>query len=301
MSIPKRHHYVPRVHIDKFKSGSFFWLWNKDKQQLHKPLSSRDIFVKSELNTTGTESGQKDHVTLEEEFSKKWDSKFNKHFSEILNNLATPDLISQPTLKFFFEYSVVSYMRRLKMEPKFNDEFFDFTDLMPEILERMKEPSNQEINFDPIIKKAAIDFFESMIDATMSIRNNQSLVKFPGIIGSDAEMLVPEACNCFIYIADAESFILPDCTAFGLKSREIFEHHGTEFNKLSLVGIPLCPHVFLEVRNSEIIPGNNRVCKATEEDILNINDLLYETAFTYVLLNNQNQKNLFHKNTPSEP
>ncbi|MCP4521640.1 MAG: DUF4238 domain-containing protein [Cytophagales bacterium] len=77
MSIPKRHHYVPRVHIRKFKSNEGYYLLMKQAGIIKNPKSSNHFFVKKELNTIADSEGNKDHKTFEKELADKWDNKFN--------------------------------------------------------------------------------------------------------------------------------------------------------------------------------------------------------------------------------
>lgn len=103
-------------------------------------------------------------------------------------------------------------------------------------------------------------------------------------------MLLPKKCHCIIYSIDEDLFILPDCSAIAKKSDVIFDWYGIEQNKLVLVGIPLSPKLYIEIRNSDIIfPEKNLIHSPTIEQIEQINNDLYNISFSQILLNNPEQ------------
>lgn len=290
MSIPKRHHYVPRVHIRKFKKGAGYFLLLKDKKEVKNSFSSADFFVKKQLNTTGLEDGGKDHFSFENELTIRWDNNFNTFYTDIINNQKTPNKINNKTLKFFFEYSVITFMRRLKMEDKFNNDFLSFKDALPEVVEvfNSNEIDLSEFTNDAI--DSVKNLFQSFSNELNKLEEKQKGVDYPALIPSEAKMFVPEKCHCIIYITSKDSFILPDCTMTALKSKETFDLHGMTVNKIAQVGIPLTPKLFIEIRNSDLIDAKeNLICIPSKKEIEEINNSLFNIAYTQVLLNNPEQ------------
>ncbi|WP_300664117.1 DUF4238 domain-containing protein [Fluviicola sp.] len=290
MSTPTRHHYVPRVHIRKFKKESGYFLMLKDKNEVKNPRSSADFFVRNELNTLGVEGGNKDHSTFENELSFKWDNKFNNFSSDIINNQDTPEKINLETLLFFFEYSIIAYMRRLKMESEFNNEFLSFKDVIPDFLKAFDSNNIDFSNYsDDVIEKEKTRLLD-FVNELNKLDNIQKSVKYPALIPSEAKILLPENCHCIIYKVDEDSFILPDCTITAKKSKETFDSHGITTNKIELIGIPLTPRLYLEIRNSDIIgTKENTVCVPKTSKIEEINNRLFSTAYSQVLLNKPEQ------------
>lgn len=64
-------------------------------------------------------------------------------------------------------------------------------------------------------------------------------------------MLLPEKCYCVLFYTKDDSFILPDCTSIAFKSHKIFKWKGIDYNKISFVGVPLTPNIYLEIRGGD--------------------------------------------------
>ncbi|MBR9832444.1 DUF4238 domain-containing protein [bacterium] len=289
MSIPKRHHYVPRVHIRKFKKESGYYLFLKGKEELKNPQSSSDFFVKTELNTVGGVDGIKDHTSLENELTEKWDNNFNKHFKNILENLYNPNYILPETLLFFFEYSIIANLRRSKMDISLNETLI-FKEVIPNFIEGLSfngglvdETSKDDLESGKIL-------FRKFYDDILKLEDRQSGLKFSSLIPTEVKSLLPQKCHCIIYYADNDLFILPDCTSRVERSDKLFNLHGLGINGIARIGIPLTPKVYIEILNSDILGRHdNIVVKPTFREIGNINYNLFKIAKTQVLLNSPEQ------------
>ncbi|MCB0476724.1 MAG: DUF4238 domain-containing protein [Crocinitomicaceae bacterium] len=284
MSVPKRHHYVPQAHIRHFKQNDFYELYFKNKEEFKYPRSSKDFFVKSELNTLGSDFG-KDHSSFEKELAIKWDNKYNFYLKKITDVIKDQSkILEQETLKFFFEYGIIGYMRRHKMEKEFNDNYFSFTEVFPDIEEALNsyEIQNDEFSDEHLI--GAREYYSAFMNEVKKMMEKQEGLKFPSIIASDARMFVPKLCSCLIYRSKKDVFVLPDSTMQGLKSNKKFIWGGAEFNQIEIVGIPLTPKIYISIVNSDVNHEiKSEIINATDDMIKNINKSLILNSFDQVL------------------
>lgn len=288
MSNSKRHHYVPQVHLKKFKGLDGYFLFFKKTRKIETTRSTVDFFVKKELNTTGTENGEKDHRTFENELGKKWDSQFNTHYFKIIKNRFTPEEITQESLRFFFEYSIITRMRRAKMEKEFNDEFLSFKSVLPEMMELLKSPDFKPDGVSEDIRQYAINMYEQFSSELDKLETRQKGLKYPALIPSEAKMLVPNKCYFHIFNTHEDSFILPDSGAMIENSNEKFEFNSTKLNKISFVIIPLNPTLSLKIINGDLHKEvENRSLWSSKKtiELFNSNSIRY--SFDQVLSSNR--------------
>lgn len=286
MSTPRRHHYVPRVHIRYFKKLNGYQLFLKEEKELRNPKSSKHIFVKKDLNTSGKEDGEKDFTSFENEITKKWDNNYNKYLKDVELNLNTPHKIGNETLLFFFEYCLIGRMRRLKLDLNVEDIINPFKEGLPEYIDFLKtEDVQKKISKENLSDLKRI--VESFTKNLSKYEQIQKQVKYSASIPSEFKMLLPSSCYCILYHTKDNSFILPDCTGVAYKSEHTFNWNGIDYNKVSFVGIPLTPNLFLEIRNCDVFDeGSNFLYQPDKREINTINQRLFDFAFTQVLLSN---------------
>lgn len=284
MNIPKRHHFVPQAHIRKFESAQGYFLLLKNEAEIKNPKSSADFFVKKELNTISNENGDKDHKTFEDELSIKWDNQFNNYYNSVLDNLINLKEIPCDTLKFFFEYSLIGLMRRKKMEKSFNDDFLEFKEVIPGLIDLMDSDKLDLSKFTEEEQKDGIDHFKKFLNEMISFDSRQSKMKYRALIPSEAKMLVPDNLTCDIFFCEENGFILPDCSATIISSNETMNWNSLNINKVSCVGIPLNPRLFLQIKNNDIHPGEiNKIFIANEGLIQHVNENLLSSSFSQVV------------------
>jgi hypothetical protein len=259
MSIPRKHHYVPQVHIRKFKEENGYFVFRKTDNKLINFKSSSNFFVAKDLNSTLNDEGEIDHETAESEFEKIWDGKFNCHFNiisswivESIKNNCNSSIRIEESIKFFFEYGLIGYQRALKQSQEFNDSILnpilEFEELLPELEDlELDDFKLSEEEF-----KMGIDSYKDFIILiTNHVKTSQELLKYPVPIATELKMLIPENCSCDIILSKNSSFFLPDCTAIILKSEETMKYQDRDINKIVSVGIPISSGIYLQIRNKE--------------------------------------------------
>ena len=175
----KRHHYVPQVHIKKFSSTSGFYVLIKKNKLIVNPKSSKDIFVKTNLNTSSNLLGVKND-DLEKTLTNKWDSKFSTHYKEVINHLEEPHKISQDSRIFLFNYAIVSWVRTRKKDKNLNEQYYS------SLLKNMNDARNEMImgNYKPSLESKIDDMlfnpesFSMAINTVKAIQNLQKEVKY---------------------------------------------------------------------------------------------------------------------------
>ncbi len=262
MSIPRKHHYVPQVHIRKFKVENGYFVFKKSNNKLINFKSSSNFFVAKDLNSSLNDKGDFDHVTNESEFEKLWDSNFNSHFDNIVSwiedsieNNRHSTIIIDESIEFFFEYGLIGYQRALKQSSEFNDSILKPILEFEEVLPELDDLSIDETNFTNEDFNKAVTIYKDFINLiTNHVKKSQELLKYPVPITTDFKMLLPENYCCDIILAKNSSFFLPDCTAKILKSEETMKYKDRDINKIVSVGIPIASGIYLQIRNKEFFP-----------------------------------------------
>lgn len=289
MNIPRKHHFVPQVHIRKFETSDGYHLYFKSDKKFINKKSTIDIFSTKDLNTIANLAGELDHFTLENEFAELWDSKFTIFFKEInevidthLKTKREPEF-SQECLKFFFEYGIIGRMRRLKMEPNFGNGLTDLSEGLWEF-GNIDADAQYLSEFSPDVIKNSKSLLENLTNQINQIIDSQSNLKYKGIMPTTAEILMPEECSCKIYFADVPSFVLPDSTAIIVASESQKDHFGYKYHPVSCVGIALSPQIFLEIKNNDITTDNsNSIQSVTNTQINTINTKAFQSSFTQIV------------------
>jgi len=298
MSIPRRHHYVPRVHIRRFKTENGYHLFSKDKKEFINIKSSAHFFVIRDLNSTiDFETGEVNHIQTEKELAQAWDSKFNEHCYRIMKYISFsleekaeyPELIKD-SLAFFFDYGVIGALRSIKRDKELNENAFDWID----VLDEMKAVAETE-RFADKIKMDKNDFeqgfshWKNVMGQAKEYASKLKTLKFPFPTTTNADIFKPSSCSCDIILAPGSSFILPDRTAVLKPSHETFKYHSMTMNKISCVGIPLTPKIFLQIKNNDVCEDQSTTIYAlTPKRVAEFNLKLYNKARNQILCSDKN-------------
>lgn len=294
MTIPRKHHYVPQTHIKKFECERGYFVYHKDIDKIIPKKSSNDIFVVKDLNTSIDENGDLDHISVENEFGEKWDSKFNFHFDLVtswiqdsVENNKCYQVDIYDSLIYFFEYALIGFHRSQKKDKEFNESVLgpirDFAELIPE-LDNL-DLSGINYNKDEIeIGLSSIKDFINL--ATTNVAEWQDKLRFPAPIATSLRMLVPSEISCKFYISLDKSFYLPDTTAIISLSEEEFEYQNRKINKIALVGIPISSRVYLQIKNRELFTDEKTGIYIYDNDDVDVlNNKIFSHAKKEVLVN----------------
>lgn len=298
MSIPRKHHYLPRVHIRKFKTDKGYFLFFKDKNKLLEISSSENIFVTKDLNSTIDENtGEIDHKRVEDELTALWDNNFNYHYDNIINNLlyfstqkeVIIDLI-QDSLKFFFEYSIIGNFRQKKLTKQYNETTFSWFDDFEDYIEDISNIKDEITNMSKEEISSAISGLEhfnlSMGDYINKLKEK---LKFPAPTITEVKKYVPSECSCYILLARDSSFILPDCTAMVNYSETKFKWDNFDVKRIDSIGIPIHPNIYLQIKNNEANDNKSTEIYLLDKERVNeINQNLARLAHNqFLTINNE--------------
>lgn len=289
MSTPRKHHYVPQVHINKFKTNTGFYVFNKKENKILNQKSSSAFFFTKDLNSIIDSDGNIDHKTFENELANKFDSPFESYYENVLSSIdryidskETILEISQKTLKFFYEYGVIGRMRRLKMESSYNDNFFDFTLGFDDFLGAFDEKEFSDSVENKAELKKAKDHFSSIFNDVIEFKKKQEQLRFKGLITSGIPDLMPETLSFDVFLSEYP-LILPDCTAAISKVEEKIELYGSQIDQISSVGIPLNPVVFLQIKNNNVVSNkSNSINILSLEETKELNRRISLSAFNEI-------------------
>lgn len=288
MTIPRKHHYLPQVHIKKFEHKNGYNLFLKEENKIINKKLSVDIFSVKDLNSTLDEDGNIDHISVEQKLADQWDSKFNFHLNilsswiiESIEQKNYSDIQINSSLKFFFEYGLLGYMRARKQDRDFNDSIInsilEFKELIPDIEALVSLDEQTEMGKSEL--KDILNLSTNLADEW-----NKKL-KFPVPSTTEFPMLVPERLICDFFITLTPPFYLPDCTAIIIKSKETIEHQNKNLNKIVSVGIPLTQELFIQIRDKDFFPFDSTGLYSIEKERTeSINDQLIFHAFKQVLV-----------------
>ncbi len=263
MSVPRKHHYVPRVHISRFKTENGYNLYLKKNGSFtpRNPQHEEKIFFEKDLNSTiNWDNGEIDHKSIEDELGKKWDDKFNKHFKiiiewiiEFLANDQLGPLPEQETMKFFFEYGLVAYFRKAKTTKEFNNGVFDMINdvegISNDIIEEVRQ---QYLKIEDNLPKP-----DDLMNVFRLVTEESKKLKFPMRTPIGLPFLVPEKCSMDLVIAQEGSFILTDYTSMNFKSSKKTYVYSVEYNMIESVSFPLTPYIMLNIKNNDLLPNSN--------------------------------------------
>lgn len=294
MSKPRKHHYVPQVHINKFKSESGFYIFNSKQNKIINQKSSNSFFFTKDLNSVIDSDGKIDHKTFEQELGNKWDGPFGFFYRVLLDSVnkyiesnGERLEVNQETLKFFYEYGVIGRLRRLKMEPSFNDSFFDFAlgfDYLIEAFEN--EDFINKIKEKEGLGKAK-DHVLGVFEELKELIQKQEQLRFKSIIVSGISDLMPSSLS-FDLLISKYPLILPDCTAVITKVEEKIELNGRQVEQIGSVGIPLNPHLYLHIRNNDVVSNNtNSIDLLNKDDAIKLNQRIFLSSFNEVCSSNE--------------
>lgn len=263
MSVPRKHHYIPQVHIKKFESENGYFVYHKDLDKVVSKKSTNDIFVVKDLNTSLDEDGRVNHSILERQLELKWDSKF-KHYFEIIDSWIKESIANNryaefnidESLKFFFEYTLIGYHRAQKQDTSFNNSVLDpilgFEEIIPDLNEL--DTSDLEMPAEDI--DLGLNFMKDFIYmATGQVKDMKDKLKFPAPVASDLSMFLPENLTCDFILTENQPFYLPDTTGVIIKSKEVFLHKNITLNKIAMLGVPISSNIFLRIKNQEFFHG----------------------------------------------
>ena len=127
VSNPRKHHYIPQVHLKKFNLGEGYHVLHKDQNKITTYKSAKSFFHVRDLNTTiDLLSHEIDPKSVEQELTNKWDNLFNHHYNAI-NNIIVQNVTTNisDTYKYFFEYGLVTHFRSLKQVKTYNPNSVD--------------------------------------------------------------------------------------------------------------------------------------------------------------------------------
>lgn len=298
MSVPKKHHYIPRVHISKFKSENGYFYFLKDKNKLLKKSSNRDIFSVKFMNSQIDEnSNTTDHSSIEKELSDKWDGPFNSHLDKILKLIDDSTLTGfiniepiKESIKFFYEYSIVTRLRCLKQTEEYNSSVFDFE----ELINLKEEFKNEELDIalpghtnDDIVK-----LFGSIENLFQPLTNYVSKsikeLRFPAPTATEVKILVPKKCSIDIFLTKDDSFILPDVCTLAVESDSKLLWHNIEIPNICSIGFPLTKDIFIQIKNNDIVDeDSNGIYILEKEEVMKLNKRLFKSALNCVLFDSE--------------
>lgn len=291
-TIPRKHHYVPQAHIQKFRNEDGYFVYNKNSNSVYNKKDS-EIFVIKDLNSMMVDDGEIDHQSLEAELAETWDAKFTPHHDQILRwildsfeqgELSRIDI--DGTLRYFFEYALVGYQRYMKSRKDFNDSTMNSIIELRELESAIDEADLSGIDalFENVElgKKGLINFIKLIADFA---EKSQQKLKFPAPITTDLQMFLPPNISCDVVLSKNQPFYLPDCTAMIQKSDESFEYQGKQLKKIALVGIPISSSVFLMIRNNEFFPEHQTsLIHMEDDDVIEINSHIISNAYKQVVV-----------------
>jgi|GEM_PF-6547992 len=284
MTTSRRHHYLPQVHLNKFKSENGFHLFRKTGNTFISKKNTSDIFQVTDLNTTVNENGVLDHDTVEEELTLKWDNAFNTHYNNIMNyiadcisNKSENPIIIQESINFFFEYSIVAFLRSKKSQRKNDISDFDWVDGIDDFKEIISNIDSKEY------EKGVAWIFEN-IDKTKDWVEKLKELKFPSMTTTNVDFLRPSSCSCDIIISMEQPFLLPDCTSIITLSNEKIIFNNKVISKIYCVGVPITPYVFLQIKNNDLCGDKSTyIYKWNSERVNELNFVLFNKAFDQIL------------------
>lgn len=293
MSIPRKHHYVPQVHIKRFEHSDGYTVFIKDKKKLISKKSSHDIFAIKDLNSSLDENGNIDHTSIELSLGEIWDNKFNSHLQSLLSWIK--DSIEQnnyskipieESLKFFFEYGLMGYMRSIRKKREFNDSIINSILELKELIPHIYEVDLSNLEFTKEQTEIGREGIKDFINLSTNLATEwQNKLKFPAPSAIELPMLIPDNLVGDIFVSKAPPFYLPDCTAIILKSEKTSEYQNRNINKIVSISLPLTQNVFIQIRNKDFFPSDSTdLFSIGKERTEEINNQLINYAFEQVLV-----------------
>lgn len=293
MSIPRKHHYIPQVHLKKFDVGKGYFVYHKEEGKVIHKKYTTDIFVIKDLNTSLNEEGDIDHSSLEKELEDKWDSRFNQHFDIIVawlidsvEKIRYSEIPINDSLKYFFEYALIGYQRSLKGDTEFNrsvlEPIIDFKEIISDLDDLNLEDTSLTKEQLDLGVESIKDFIHLMTGHVSAL---QDKLKFPVPIATGLEMLVPDKLVCDFIVSAEGSFYLPDSTAIILKSEEGFDYQNIRINKVVSVGIPISSNLFLQIKSKEFFPNEKTdIYSFKQERVNEVNKTLLNASKKQILV-----------------
>lgn len=293
MSTPRKHHYVPQVHIKKFEHQNGYSLFIKEENKIISKKLPNDIFAVKDLNSSLDEEGNIDHTSIEQTLADEWDSQFNPHLDillswicEVIEQNGNSNISIEASLKFFFEYGLMGHLRSIRQNREFNDltinSILEFKELIPDI-------DSIDLS-DSIFSNEQIEIGKSMIKKLINLSTDTAnqwndKLKFPVPSATKLSMLVPERLICDIFFTNTPPFYLPDCTAIIMKSKETVEYKNQNINKIISVGIPIAQKLFIQIRDKDFFPNeDSNIYIIEKEETNDINNQLISHSFKQILV-----------------
>jgi len=293
MSTPRKHHYVPQVHIKKFEHQNGYSLFIKEENKIISKKLSDDIFAVKDLNSSLDEDGNIDHTSVEQTLSERWESKFNTHLNiliswitESIKHKEYSDNPIKDSLKFFFEYGLMGHFRVIRQNRKFNESIIepllDFEELFQDIDDL--DNSNSELSKEELeLGKLELKNFITL--TTKFAQNLNDNLKYPVPLPTEIPMFVPEGLICDFIITISPPYYLPDCTSIILRSEETFEYQNRKMNKIISIGIPIKDNLYIQIKNKDFFPNETTEIHIIEEErTREINQHLMKNALNQILV-----------------
>jgi hypothetical protein len=273
MSKPRKHHYVSKVLIDKFKNANgVLYFYDKVKDIQGRKHSSKAIFFEKDLNTTISENGEIDYNSVENNLNQNFETDFNTHYGKLLESI-NEESVSVPkgSIHFLIGMGIIGEARTPRFQNKAREVIFG---TLEQIASRATDKLKAEIEAS-ISQPYNISLdFKEVCEVTMSL------------MGEIVYSLFRAPTN--------EYYFLPDCTSLTIRSQleeDIVIDENTYINPsrpISTVILPLNSKLLLVAQASKLCPhSDNRIYSLTSDLVYDYNKSLLEHAQQRIVCENE--------------
>lgn len=297
MGQSKRHHFIPQVHIRYFKGNEGYFVYDKELSKIVTYNNSNSFFYRNNLNKKFNFRTSEIDTSIEEELGVIFDDNFNHHLNNIsywgirqlpgFSDLGEVEI--NPSLRFFFEYSLIGFFRRFSAEKSQEENlirdlelFREIKDLpnLPEIASKFEFANNEEFSLDKLMTQ-----MDTILD---SIKSKLPELKYPVPIPTDLKALVPENLCCELILSPNFDIALPDVGGLMYQSDDKNTWMGLEFKVVKSIELPLSKNMFIRIKNSDyLVDKSNKLIKVeSKEEVFKINKKLFKASLREILFSN---------------
>jgi hypothetical protein len=296
MSVPKNHHYVSQALSRNFLSeGGRLYKYDKSERRIKTVNSTKRLFSKDYLNSIINEDGEIDHISVETQLNRNFESEFPNHCELIFNALNKECEIGnvipnseniQTSMEYLLGMALIGPFRHPQHIHETEEIIFGtLMELADNAVAELQSSIYSELNrLAGVMNKVPVDFND--------LRNG--MLELMGDIKFGV-MRAPEP----------HYFILPDCSA-GTKRFQMPSDYidGKEYINPSMpIGFALMPinsKVVITAVSRRILPDEFREQTSgfytiNEKTVFGYNNILYDSAYREVVCENKEYLESFIK------
>lgn len=277
MNVPRKHHYLPQVHISNFRKNDRFLIYDKLNDKHFSKNSSNDLFEVKDSNVILNESFELDYVSEEKYFHDTYESRFNEHYGNLVGFLDSNSIISTSNftlaINFFLEYAIIGHNRALRVQANYYESNKEFEKDLLDVFSRFKW----------VLKLFNIGNKVSVNKQFAAYRKRrileESLLKVPIANLKDISKILPLNYRVVLFLNDKNNFHLPDSCAIIFKNPKATHVFS---DQISRVLIPLSNQIVLDF----IVEGsciNSEIVNSSTEQVDEINNYFLNHSFRWII------------------